>query len=137
MSKTGQSNLDVIITDPDGAAELVRYADELGRELAQGRLTTSQIRALFGEVRQIEGQWSMGGEQEALAQRRLYLLKPKMAYRAKRERGRSVQQLVDVLDPSLDLVLEEPDPRRKAANFTRFVEFFEAILAYHKSYGGN
>jgi CRISPR-associated protein Csm2 len=137
MSRTNQPNLTTIITDPDGAAALVKTADDLGKDLANSRLTTSQIRALFGEVRQIEGQWSMGGDQIALARRRLYLLKPKMAYRAKRERGRAVRQLVDVLDPALDLVLNEDDEKKQSANFTRFVEFFEAILAYHKAYGGN
>lgn len=137
MSRTNQPNLKTIITDPNGAAELVQTADSLGQELAQSRLSTNQIRALFGEVRQIEGQWSMGGDQAALARRRLYLLKPKMAYRAKRERGRGVQQLVDVLDPALDQVLNEDVQEKQSANFTRFVEFFEAILAYHKFYGGN
>jgi CRISPR-associated protein Csm2 len=54
-----------------------------------------------------------------------------MAYRAKRERGKGVEQLVAVLDPAVDLVGNDDD------NFRRFVEFFEAILAYHKAYGGN
>lgn len=137
MSRTNQSNLQTIITDPNGAAVLVKTANDLGKDLARSRLSTNQIRALFGEVRQIEGQWNMGGEQIDLARRRLYLLKPKMAYRAKRERGQAVRQLVDVLDPALDLVLVEKDQEKQSANFTRFVEFFEAILAYHKASGGN
>jgi len=36
-----------------------------------------------------------------------------------------------VLSPAVDLVQGDAD------NFGRFVEFFEAILAYHKAYGGN
>jgi len=137
VSRINQSDLTTIITDPDGAATLVETADQLGKDLARSRLSTNQIRALFGEVRQIEGQWNMGGEQIDLARRRLYLLKPKMAYRAKRERGQAVRQLVNVLDPALDLVLAEKDQEKQSANFTRFVEFFEAILAYHKASGGN
>jgi CRISPR-associated protein Csm2 len=93
--------------------------------------------ALFGEVRQIQAQWTMGGDSRKLAGRRLVLLKPKMAYRARKERGKAVEDLVKVLDPALDEVINERNPDRQGGNFQRFVEFFEAILAYHKAYGGN
>ena len=128
--------LRTIITDPNGAQTLVQEAKKLGKDLAKNRLTTNQIRALFGEVRQIEAQWQMDSQRQ-LAERRLILLKPKMAYRAKRERGRGVKDLVDVLEPAIDLVIEEPDEKKKYKHFQRFVDFFEAILAYHKAYGGN
>ncbi len=114
-----------IIVEGDAEA-LVKRAEELGRGLAQP-LSTSQIRSLFTEVRQIEAQWRHSPER---ASRRLTLLKPKMAYRARKETGQGVQALVDVLTPCVDLVQGD------AARFTRFVEFFEAILAYHKAYGG-
>jgi len=78
-----------------------RCADQLGRSLKENGLTTSQIRALFGEVRQIEGQWSIDDASRDKARRRLILLKPKMAYRARKEHGRAVQELVGVLDPAL------------------------------------
>ncbi|HDQ34945.1 MAG TPA: type III-A CRISPR-associated protein Csm2, partial [Chloroflexi bacterium] len=108
-------------------------------------LSTNQIRALFGEVRQIQGEWSIAGHRDQ-ALRRLFLLKPKMAYRQRKERGRAVQALVEVLDPALDLVTKaQPRPEGQAPggadnqddNFQRFVDFFEAILAYHKAYGGS
>lgn len=130
-------DLKPIITDPDGAQALVAYAKQLGTDLKQAGLNTSQIRALFGEVRQIQAQWGMGAEQQKLARRRLILLKPKMAYRAKRATGRAVQQLVEVLEPALDLVVKEPNAEQQTGHFGRFVEFFEAILAYHKAAGGN
>jgi len=132
-----KNDLKIIITAPNGAGVLVKHADALGKDLARNRLTTSQIRALFGEVRQIEAQWQMGDKQRQKAERRLILLKPKMAYRAKRERSRGVKELVSVLDPAIDYVIEEKDPQKKKENFQRFVEFFEAILAYHKAYDGN
>jgi len=131
------ADLRTIIADPDGAETLVKWADQLGRSLKDSGLTTNQIRALFGEVRQIEAQWSMGSESRQRAARRLILLKPKMAYRARRERGRGVQELVDVLNPALDEVTREKDAAKQDADFKRFVEFFEAILAYHKAYGGS
>ena len=132
--------LSSIITDPEGAELLVETADNLGKQLKESGLTTSQIRALFGEVRQIQAQWSLPGEQNARqARRRLILLKPKMRYRARkeRERGKAVSELVGVLEPAVDLVVAEKSPEKQKERFDRFVEFFEAILAYHKAYGGN
>jgi CRISPR-associated protein Csm2 len=121
-----------IITQADAAELTVRTAETLGKQLAEAKLTTSQIRAVFGEVRQIEGMWSssMDDKTKQQAKRRLILLKPKMAYRARKEQGRGVEQLVGVLSPAVDLVNNDD------ANFARFVEFFEAILAYHKANGG-
>jgi len=127
----------MIITDPNSAEKLVQVAKELGKKLEEMDLATNQIRALFGEVRQIEAEWGMGEEARRRALRRLILLKPKMAYRARRERGRGVQELINVLQPALDEVVREKDTQKQDGNFSRFVEFFEAILAYHKAYGGN
>ena len=136
MATISQSDLQTIIANPEGAETLVKRADELGQQLKNSGLTTSQIRALFGEVRQIQAQWSVEGGREKAA-RRLILLKPKMAYRARKERGAAVQELTAVLNPALDIVIQEKDAKKQDAHFQRFVEFFEAILAYHKSYGGN
>ncbi len=137
MSQLTPADLHTIIVDPDGAETLVKRADELGKSLKDMQLSTSQIRALFGEVRQIQAQWSMGEEQRKRASRRLVLLKPKMAYRARKERGKAVADLVAVLDPAIDEVIKEKNLDKQRERFQRFVEFFEAILAYHKAYGGN
>jgi len=135
--KPTNEQLKTIITHPGNAQILVSCADAIGKALAR-QLTTNQIRAIFGEVRRIEGNWQpvIGDEKKSAERARqasqsLKLLKPKMAYRAKRERGKGVEDLVSVLSPAIDYVGESRD------NFTHFVEFFEAILAYHKAYGGN
>ncbi|MBT7074373.1 MAG: type III-A CRISPR-associated protein Csm2 [Anaerolineae bacterium] len=129
--------LRTIITDANGAETLVKEADDLGRNFKDQRMTTNQIRAIFNEVRQIQGMWDINDENREKALRRFVLLKPKMAYRARKERGNAVRSLVEILDPAADLVIAERDKEKQDANFQRFVEFFEAILAYHKSYGGN
>ncbi len=126
--RLNDDDLKTIITKDDGTEVLVKWADQIGRALANQRMATNQIRAIFGEVRRIEGDWKTN---EARANRSLILLKPKMAYRAKRESGRAVGDLVSVLDPAIDLV--QGDEK----NFARFVDFLEAILAYHKAAGGN
>ena len=122
-----EEELKTIITHPDGAEAMVTWAERIGEALSR-QLTTSQIRSLFGEVRNIQGDWRVDPQR---ANKNLILLKPKMAYRARKERGKGVEELVSVLRPAIDLVGGDGD------HFQRFVEFFEAILAYHKAHGGN
>jgi len=126
-----QEEIRKIITDANQAELLVRHAREIGKSLKEQDLKTSQIRAIFGEVRRIEGDWKIRRDR---ANRSLILLKPKMAYRAKKEEtsyNKSVKNLVSVLEKAIDEV------NQNDGNFERFVQFFEAILAYHKAYGGN
>jgi len=133
-------------------AKLVATAQTVGNDLAR-QLTTSQIRNIFGEVRQIEMTWpdwwmekpveQLTEEEKAKRQRaeqsyrRAVLLRPKLAYQARAERGRGVQELQRVLDPCLELVQNATTFPTRRLYFQRFVDFFEAILAYHKSAGGN
>jgi CRISPR-associated protein Csm2 len=137
MINVSSEDIHKIVTDPNGAETLVKAADQAGKELYDMKLSTSQIRSLFGEVRQIQAEWGMGNEHRGRAVRRLILLKPKMAYRSRKERGQAVKALVDLLRPALDEVIKEKDETKQDEAFGRFVEFFEAILAYHKAYGGN
>lgn len=127
-----------IISDGD-VDILVDTAKEVGNSLAR-QLTTSQIRNIFGEVRRIQMDWppdaAKDKEKANEAFRSVVLLQPKLAYQAKRERGRGVEELQTVLDPCIDEIRKAPVELRQLY-FTRFVDFFEAILAYHKAAGGN
>lgn len=128
--------LEKIIVEGD-AQTLVSQAKTVGSELRQG-LTTNQIRAIFSTVRQIDMSWRSGNQKDAQAQRRLILLKPKMLYRAAREgqRGQGLKSLSEILGSAIDLVVDE-NASNNRTRFTHFVDFFEAILAYHKVAGGN
>jgi len=110
---------------------LIQKADELGKELSK-KLTTSQIRNIFGEVRSIEQE--VGLEEKTLplnVQRRLLMLKPKMAYQVGRfGNNDALSALVKTLSDAINLIGN--DVRR----FHTFVDLFEAILAYHRRYGG-
>lgn len=127
-----------IIIEGD-AKELVIQAETIGKKLAQEKLTTNQIRAIFGTVRKIEMDWNDSAHiiRQQQAQRQLILLKPKMAFRANKEtnQARGLKSLTKVLGDSIDLVMEEKAVN-KQERFGRFVEFFEAILAYHSVAGG-
>ncbi len=133
MANISPQDIQQIITNPDRADLIVKHADDLGRDLSKP-LSTAQIRALFGEVRQIQGQMSI---EHKKAWRRLHLLKPKIAYRARRSQGQGVIMLADVLVPALDEVLKAKDEPTQKMYFKNFVEFFESILAYHRYHGGH
>ena len=123
-SSTKMESLDPkVITE--GGKILVKTAEELGRQLAWN-LTTSQIRNIYSAVKKMQ----MKGE---LDTHKLLMLKPKLAYAAKRHERQSkgINALRDVLTQAIDLVGNDSE------RFNRFVDFFEAILAYHKAYGGS
>ena len=133
MATLSNDQINTIIKKQEEAKLMVTKAEELGKQLQKERLTTNQIRAIFGEVRQIESEWGIARDR---AVRKLILLKPKMAYRARKEHSRAVENLVKVLDPALDVVINEKNQSLQDKYFENFVDFFEAILAYHKAYGG-
>ena len=130
-SKLSDQDRRKIIVEGD-AKLLTERAESIGTSLARQNLTASQIRNIFGTVRQIEMSWTSRASerQRKQAARQLILLKPKLAYQARRERGRGVQELSEVLIPAIDLVGEDRD------RFQNFMDFFEAILAYHTAAGG-
>lgn len=143
MATVNEDKLKKIIVEGDTQV-LVDFADKLGNDLSQV-LTTSQIRSIFGTVRRIEMDWTSpdipatdeAKKRSEQARREFALLQPRIAYQAKRERGRGVQILADELIPAIRLVLEKDQEEEKTyQRFRHFVDFFEAILAYHRAYGG-
>lgn len=129
-----------IICDPMAGDVLVSVADKLGDQLSK-TLKASQIRAVFEETQRIGSLFRIGKCEEAV--RRAYLLEPKILYRAKRvaerekKAGGAAELIADVLKKSLRIVLEKKDDRDEIrSRYLRFLEFFEAIVAYHKAHGG-
>lgn len=129
-SRLSNEDYQRIIVEGD-ARTLTDLAETIGTSLAR-QLTTAQIRNVFGTVRQIEMSWGTRApeSQRKQAARQLLLLKPKLAYQARRQRGKGVKDLADVLIPAIDLVGEDRE------RFQNFVDLFEAILAYHTAAGG-
>lgn len=116
----------------------VEWGDKLGAILVYRGLSTSQIRAIFGEVRQIEAKLKISQLQNTASETKVWnklrLLIPKMAYRAKKE-GEGVKNLASVFEPAITFVLDG-EQQKRMERFEHFVNFFEAILAYHRAYGG-
>ena len=103
-----------------GGDPLVSTAKNLGTKLKGQGLKTNQIRKVYTAVKKIE--WS------GFDQNQLIMLKPKLAYAAARHKP--VEHLKDTLTEAIDNI---GDSEKK---FQNFVDFFEAILAYHKAAGG-
>lgn len=111
----------------DGAdEELISFAEEAGKYMANNNLTKSKIRSIYGEIKRIQmGQF----EKEKSS---FYLLRPKVAYALGREeKGKSngMQLFKLIFDKAALEVKTEKD-------FNNFCNMLEAILAYHRANGG-
>lgn len=118
------------ILDGD-SGRLVSKAESIASKTQEGpkdkRLSSSQIRNVYGTVKKMEMTWD---SQKDIG--RLILLKPKLAYAAGRNpKIKGLALIKDVLSDSIDLVAENTEKR-----FDNFCRFFEAILAYHRAEGG-
>ncbi len=119
---------------------LVEDADKIGKAIKS--VSTSQIRNVFGPVRQIELAWPVLDEHSddeqrkkaADAYRQVALLRPKLSYLAARDR--KLKPLEQIMSKAIAEIMKAPDAIEQRTRFQHFVEFFEAILAYHKKYGG-
>ena len=123
-------DIKTIMTADESGAELVDFAKQTAQRLVNDRLARTQIRNIFTEVRKIEAMWP---RQQEDAIRRLNMLKPKLSYQ--RARAREVKYLEKVLTEAIDYVDRAPS-EEKDGRFQRFVDLFEAILAYHRAEGG-
>jgi CRISPR-associated protein Csm2 len=125
----------------------IDFAEEFGKYLCDLRpdrkdpnrfvpdrnaLTTSQIRNFFGEIKRIQAK---GIEKES-AKAAFLLIRPKLAYAEARvlskEKMSRISDFRKVMESAYNGVNTS-----NSVTFQNFVDFFEAILAYHKSAGGN
>ena len=107
-----------------GAKDLVKDAERLAKSI--GDLKTAQIRNIYGTVKGLEMDFKGG----AFNLDRVILLRPKLAYAANKKR--EVSPLQEVLDACIGKIREGDEGKK---DFERFVNFFEAILAYHREHG--
>jgi len=115
-----KEDLKKIIVDGD-VKKLNEFCSKLGEYYANQRLSTSQIRHIFNEIS------TMGSYDEV----KLQLLRPKLAYIA----GRHIKT-TPVIKNHFQPLMEEAIQLVKEDNFSNFKNFVEAIVAYHKYFGG-
>ncbi len=104
--------------------EMVTFTEKAGKAMKQNGLTTSQIRNVYGEIKRIQ---VAGFEKERTS---FYLLKPKMAYALGRDnRNLGLKLFKNIFDKCFDFVKDEK-------TYKNFCYLIEALIAYHKSFGG-
>jgi len=108
----------------------IEFADEFGKYIAEKRLTTSQIRTAFGEMRRIQ----TNGFSEK-TRKDFILLKPKLAYAVKRHNIEGLEAFYYLFEVAYDHV-DTDDISKGSAQFNNLMMLMEAILAYHKFHGG-
>lgn len=89
-----------------------RYVEKDSR-----KISSSQLRNIFSRIKKIK------------EFKELYLIRPKLAYLSGRASEMEMKRLLSLLD----YLIKEVDNNKKLEEFKNF---FEAIIAYHKYYGG-
>ena len=133
MSRRGGRNsnrsnqiVDQIVRNADSLLKMedienfIALSEQFGKFCARNNISTSQIRAIFQVVKRLP-------ESFETSKNELNLLRPRLAY----QRGRFPQlsSLTDVIDSLIKKVKNDE-------TLKGFKQFFEAIIAYHKAYGG-
>lgn len=102
--------------------EIVEWCKSFGEYLSKG-MKTSQLRKFFGEVKRIEMQEDINLSDVAM-------LNPLLAYAVGRDKNnRAKQSFQEEMSKAISEINNKKD-------FKNFVKIFEAIVAYHKLYGG-
>jgi CRISPR-associated protein Csm2 len=134
------TEIQTIMTDDQNGQKLVAFASQTAERLVKDQLTRGQVRNIFTEVRKIEALWEAESVKKLEERnyskplRRLMMLKPKMDYQT--ARIPQVKQLKEVLSEAIDYVANGNTPEEQTERFKRFMNLFEAILAYHRAKGG-
>ena len=100
------------------------FAEKLGKYMANNGLTNSKIRSVYGEMKRIQ----MGEFEKEKAS--FFLLRPKVAYALGRDNNnRGLKLFKKIFDECSKDVTDKK-------TYQNFCNVFEAVLAYHKAYGG-
>lgn len=126
-----------IIAKEEAAKLLNEEAKRIGEGLKDD-VTTSQVRNVFGVVRALQLRWreDTSADEAQKVYRQVVLLRPKLAYQAKRDNKPGFRELEKILGTAIDEIGKASTDAERYQRFRRFVEFFEAILAYHTAAGG-
>jgi CRISPR type III-A-associated protein Csm2 len=123
-----ESPIETIVKNDDPEA-LVEEAKKLASQLKADEATKTQVRRLFGTLRQIEMSWPRQAEkpeeiqQRDDAYRELVLFGPRLAYQV--DRHKALRPLAKAIQDGIKVVGKD----RK--RLQRLVQFFEATVAYY------
>jgi len=110
---------------------LISWAQILSLILVADELKTSQIRKFLSGVRGVEVRVNRE-KPENFSRQEVVFLKVHLAYA--KSRNDAVKPLMDVMTAVIDKIQEKGPEGLK--DFKTFVRFVEAVVAYHRFYGG-
>ena len=104
--------------------KMIEFTERIGKYMADNKLTNSKIRSIYGEIKRIQ----MGEFEKEKAS--FFLLRPKVAYALGRDdKNKGLEMFKILFDTCYNVVIDKK-------TFINFCNMIEAVLAYHKSYGG-
>ncbi len=125
------------IIEGGDSEKLVIISEELGIILKEHNVTNTKIRNIFEYAKGIHVAIKMNTDKKLTPQEitKINLLSPKIAYIKSREKGNTAQTL-ETLKMLFDECIASINKNPEKEKFQRFMDMFEATLAYHKYYGG-
>lgn len=110
-------------------ADMVKDALKLSQVISDD-LKNTQLRRLYGMVKRIESirRASKAAERDQETRDQLELLRPRLFYAAGRQPG--VRPVRDIMDEAITSVNKQQKPENYQKAFQRFIDFFEALVAY-------
>lgn len=130
--------------DPESILEVEIFGKYIARDLKRVKVpykkrpidesvSTSQIRQVFTKLKTIEAKGGIGTPTEKT---QFLMLKPLVAYASGKHDKTGLKQLKKRLDWAIDEVMKADNEDEQQTRFKHFCRLFEAILAYHRAYGG-
>ncbi len=107
------------------------YANNWAKFLADKKLTKAQIRRFYQDIKAIESR--IGDDIEAFQKNKasIVMLKAKAAYATARSNSSAPKEFKDLIDASVK------QAKQNLEQFKGFVQFFEALVAYHYLFARN
>lgn len=106
------------------------FAEKFGKYLYENELSTSQLRNIFVELKNIQMRLLKSKYEEE--ESRIVLIKAKMAY----AEARVDNKKKTVYSKFKEYFNQAHKEIKDKQSFNRFVDFITAVLAYHKAAGG-
>lgn len=132
LKKFGDDDIKSWIVNGFNDETPILFAEFLGHYLVAKNLSTSQIRNVFGEVKRME----MSSQSGIIPYGQFLLLKPRLTYATERKGTDGSRAFKQWMIPAIDAVINGKTDAEKKVRFDYFSNFFEAILAYHRAFGG-
>jgi CRISPR type III-A-associated protein Csm2 len=117
----------------------IQWAEKFAKYLNEGgkdeKLTTSQLRKFFGQLKRIQASgFDPSNKQQ------LFMLQPQLAYAVGRAKTKNVPnpRIEDFKNQLTNMInkVGEAQGEESKKRFANFISLTEAIVAYHKANGG-